>query len=181
VSPRCGARRRGFTLLEVVLSLAVASLLLVLAAQLLRSAHLVFLDSAREALDPEPRLAAAWIRRDVREALGVAAGAEVDSEPSLLLSMPDSSVVRYERNGPRFVRVRLDAAGNEVNRRALLAPLLAWSWSEPQPGLVAVSLATAEHVPGRSLESSAPERLLGRERRIETDLLVARRLGRAGW
>ena len=181
-----GRRRRapgadGFTLLELVISLAVASLLFLLAAQLLRSAQLVFLDAAREALDPEPRLAVAALRRDVQAALAVAGGSPVPSGGPLVLAQPGPSTVRYEQIGPALVRIRLDALGTEVNRRTVLAPLAAWKWSEPEPGLVFVSLGSVAHATTRSLLASGPERLTAAARPVTTELLVARRLGRPGW
>lgn len=176
-SPRTG----GFTLLELVISLAVASLLFLLAAQLLRSAQLVFLDAAREAIDPEPRLAAAALRRDIQEALGFAGGSPAPSAGPLVLYLPGPSSVRYEQIGPQLVRVRLDALGNELSRRTVLAPLASWSWSEPEPGMVFVSLGTVAQVTTRSLLGTGPERLAAAARPVVTELLVARRLGRAGW
>jgi hypothetical protein len=164
-----------------VISLAVAGLLFLLAAQFLRASQLVFLDAAREAIDPEPRLAAAMLRRDVREALGVGGGSPVPSDGPLVLLLPGPSSVRYEQNGPQLVRVRLDATGAEVNRRTVLAPLSAWHWSEPEPGLVFVSLETVVHKTTRSLLAGGPERLAADVRPLTTEMLAARRLGRHGW
>src|SRR5204863_7591105 len=162
-----------------VISLAVGALLMLLAAGLLRSAQLVFLDAAREALDPEPRLAAAVLRRDVREAFGVTAGSPIPSSAPLVLSLPGPSSARYAQVGPQLVRVRLDALGDEVSRRTVLSPLAAWHWSEPEPGLIFVTLETVAHVTTRSLLAAGPERLTAATRPVVTEILAARRLGRA--
>lgn len=175
------SRRRpaGFTLLELAISLAVATLLFLLAAQLLRAAHLVFLDAGREAIDPEPRLAAAMLRRDVRESIGAAPAAAPDDP--LVLYLPGGGSVRYERDGPQLLRIRLDAGGGEVSRRVALAPLAAWSWREPQPGLLEVTLVTVDHPMTRSLQVAHPERLAAAPQPVVTRVLASRRLGRRGW
>jgi len=178
-----GGRHRagGFTLLELVISLLVAGLLFLLAAQLLRSVQLVFLDAAREAIDPEPRLAVAMLRRDVREALGIVGASPVPADGPLVLMLPGPSSVRYELDGSALLRIRLDAAGEEVNRRTVLAPIVGWRWSEPEPGMVFVTLQTVAHTTTRSLLAAGPERLAADARLVTTEMLAARRLGRNGW
>jgi len=168
-------------LLELVISLLVAGLLFLLAAQLLRSVQLVFLDAAHEAIDPEPRLAVAMIRRDVREALGIDGGSTVPTDEPLVLLLPGPSSVRYEQDGPALLRIRFDVAGEEVSRRTVLMPLAGWRWSEPEPGMVFVTLETVAHSTTRSLLAAGPERLAGDTRLVTTEMLAARRLGRNGW
>jgi prepilin-type N-terminal cleavage/methylation domain-containing protein len=177
-----GSRRtRGFTLLELVISLLVAGLLFLLAAQLLRSVAAGLPRRRARGYRPEPRLAVAMLRRDVREALGVGGGSPVPADGPLVLLLPGPSSVRYEQDGSALLRIRLDAAGEQVSRRAVLAPLAGWRWSEPEPGMVFVTLQTVAHSTTRSLLAAGPERLAADARLVTTEMLAARRLGRNGW
>lgn len=174
------AARAGFALLELVIAMAVASVLLLLAAQLLHQVSLAFLDTTRESWEPQPRLAAVFLRRDVRAAWAVAGGQPFYSASALQLRGAGASEVRYEVQGRSLWRVESDAAGLEYGRRIVLQPVESWRWRQPGAGLVEIEIVVAENSV-RSLLAGGLERLQASSRPRTTHLLVAQRLGRSGW
>lgn len=172
--------RDGFALLELVIGMAIASLLLLLAAQLLHEVSLAFLDTTRESWEPQPRLAAVFLRRDVRAASGVVAGPPFYTTAPLVLGEAVASLVRYEVEGKTLWRVVSDAGGMEIGRRAVLEPIESWRWRQPAAGLVEIEYVVAENNT-RSLLAGGRERLQASTRPRTTHLLVAQRLGRSGW
>jgi len=174
-------RDQGFTLLELVFALAVGVLLMLLAAQLLRTTQLVFLDATRDALDPQPRLGAALLRHDVRAALVVSGGSLLPSTGALDLLQPGSNWIRYEREDAALVRLRLASDGTELGRLVVMRPVGGWWWRETVPGLLEISLSATENAMDRSLLASGPERLAASGRPIEVHFFVTPRVGRPGF
>lgn len=129
--------RRGFTLLELLVSLLLVALILALAVGLLREVQWTFLRTGREMVEPIPQMVAQLLRHDVRAARRVAdpdpwggPGGPVD------LVLPDGSRVRYEVLDGALVRTLFDPAGEEVGGRSLLPRVAIWRWLELTPGLV---------------------------------------------
>ena len=170
----------GFALLELVIGMLIATLLLTLAAQMLREVHLTFVDTTREAWEPQPRLAGVFLRRDVRAALGFATSTLGYSSDPLILYAQDSAQVKYLFEDRRLSRVLTDAYGNEVARQVVLQPAESWRWRALGSGLLEIEYVVAENNT-RSLVAANPERLQASLRPRTTHLLISQRLGRSGW
>lgn len=119
-------RRRGFSLLEVVISVAILSIALLIASRLLLESQMRMAHSSRRALDPVGDVAVEQIRADVR------AGAEVSPRdyewtwmPLEILGHP-AGTVRYEKVGSELVR-RVEGDTLE-GQRTLLTGVRVWRW-----------------------------------------------------
>lgn len=138
---------RGFTLLELVVSLFVVSLVLMLAMQLLNEVQLTFLEWRRTIPDPQPQLAVQLLRSDIqrsRRLLSPFAGNRLG------LELPDGSRIDYERNFDRLYRSITDPDGEELGRRAVFRGIQLWNWQEISPRLVQVEIAFhRQQDPGR--------------------------------
>ncbi|MEO8503010.1 MAG: hypothetical protein ABI609_03850 [Acidobacteriota bacterium] len=163
-----------------MIGILVAALLLTLAAQLLREVHLIFVDTTRETWEPEPRLAAVFLRRDVHAALGFASGAFGYSSDPLVLYAQDSAQVKYLFADRRIYRVLTDVFGSEISRQVVLQPAESWRWRALSSGLLEIEYVVAENT-SRSLLAANPERLQASLRPRTTHLLIGQRLGRSGW
>lgn len=129
---------RGFTLLELVVSLFVVSLVLMLAMQLLNEVQLTFLEWRRTIPDPQPQLAVQLLRSDIQRSKRIhspLAGAR------LSLELPDGSRIDYEREFDRLYRSIANPDGEQLGRRAVFGGIKLWSWQEISPGLVEVEVA----------------------------------------
>lgn len=147
----------GYTLVEMVVALAVLAVALALAAGLLREAAWTLAGAAREARAPLASLAATTLRRDVRASAGVAPhplavpGSPLWlSDPLVLRGHPDGSVV-YALEGDRLVRRVLPPGGGAPRRRDLLRDVTVWGWRLPAAGLVEVRAAFAPPAPPGAL------------------------------
>jgi prepilin-type N-terminal cleavage/methylation domain-containing protein len=147
---RCAA---GYTLIEMVVALAVLAVALALAAGLLREAAWTLAGAAREARAPLAPLAAATLRRDVRASAGVAPhplaipGSSLWlSDPLVLRGRPEGSVV-YALEGDALVRRVLSPDGGAPRERDLLRGVTVWGWRLPAPGLVEVRTSFAPPSP----------------------------------
>lgn len=143
----------GYTLVEMVVALAVLAVALALAAGLLREAAWTLAGAAREARAPLAPLAAATLRRDVRASAGVAPhplaipGSPVWlSDPLVLRGHPEGSVV-YALEDDRLVRRVLPPDGGAPRERDVLRDMTVWGWRLPAPGLVEVRVAFAPPAP----------------------------------
>ena len=137
----------GYTLVEMLVALVVLTVVLALAAGLLREAAWALAGAAREARAPLAPLAAATLRRDVRASAGVAPhplatpGSSLWlSDPLVLLGHPAGRVV-YALEGDRLVRRVLPADGGAPRQRDLLRDVTVWGWRLPAAGLVEVRAA----------------------------------------
>ncbi len=143
----------GFTLVEMLVALAVLTVALALAAGLLREAAWTLAGAAREARAPLAPLAAATLRSDLRASAGAAPhplavpGSPLwVSDPLVLLGHPAGTVV-YAREGDRLVRRVLPAAGGVPSERDLLRDVTVWGWRLPAAGLVEVRATFAPPAP----------------------------------
>ena len=138
---------RGFTLLELVVSLFVVSLVLLLAMQLLNEVQLTFLEWRRTIPDPQPQLAVQLLRSDIQRSKRILPPLAGNR---LSLELPDGSRIDYEKEFDLLFRSIADPDGEELGRRAVFGGVRLWSWQEISPGLVEVEVAfQRQRDPGR--------------------------------
>lgn len=132
----------GFTLLEVVVALAVASVGLALAAGLLVESHRLAAQAGLEIRAPEVEAPLDLLRNELQSASGVARGraapgfGTVGSRDRLVLLRGDLPPVVYQREGDRLVR----RTGDGESGRTVVPDLVSWLWFQPAPNLVIVDV-----------------------------------------
>jgi prepilin-type N-terminal cleavage/methylation domain-containing protein len=139
VRPR---RAAGFTLVELMISLAVLSLGLALAAQLLaESARMLAQASAEPRGLPAP-VALARVRAEVRAATGFAVVPRGSGEdPGLLLSGLPAGDVLYAQEGSALVRQVVEPGGVPEEPAPLMSGVLAWRPYVLGPHLLRIDLS----------------------------------------
>lgn len=167
----------GFTLVELLISLVLASLALALAAQVMMEGAQVLADAAAEQADAPMPLVAARLRGDVRAASGfeVVPGLE---GPALLLEGHPAGIVVYQKIGDELRRTVLDETGRVRGETPALRGVTAWSCAPLSPGLAAVSLGYDRSALRRGPLPALPGRRGPRtEERTETFLVAPRGAG----
>lgn len=137
-------RERGFTLLEAVVVLAVTAVALMLAAGMLREAHVLSAAAGRQLDDPLAELAAARLRADVQgsdRVVGAGLPAPLWNETPLELEgyWPDTAL-RYRRRGQALERLVVDDSGEVLGRSVWIHRLEAWRWRLLAPRLLEVEI-----------------------------------------
>lgn len=131
-------KARGFTLIELAVSLFVVSLVLLLAMQLLNEVQLSFVEWQRTIPDPRPQLAVQLLRSDIQRSKRILS---LRSANTLSLELPDGSRIEYEREFDRLYRSVTDPGGEELGRRAIAGGIRLWSWRPISPALVELEIA----------------------------------------
>ncbi|MEM7586992.1 MAG: prepilin-type N-terminal cleavage/methylation domain-containing protein [Acidobacteriota bacterium] len=118
---------KGFSLLEMIVSLAVLAIALSITSRLLLESQLRLAHSAERALDPESTLALKQIRADIRAA-SVVYGDSQWSWESLRLGGHPAGALRYERMGTDLVRRLGGSLGQPTTDRTVLRNVTVWRW-----------------------------------------------------
>ncbi len=146
----------GFTVIEAVVSLALMSLFMLLAAQLLRDTQLATLATRRAALDPTPQHIAQQLRNDLHRAGGTVrlrgSASALWSRDALTLRLPTGGIVRYEKTADQVSRYLRDAGGSLVGERPLLRGVVSWRWLQLSPDLVEVEVGYRRRPDGDALD-----------------------------
>lgn len=185
-APRRRRAAAGFTLLELVVALAVLALATMIASRLLLESQLRLAHAARRALDPAATIALEQVRADVRASAGVPArDFEWSWEPLVLAGHP-AGEVRYRKLGADLVR-EIYAGGGALpsSERVVVRGVKVWRWRRlrgvPLP-LVEIELGFRE-TPRLGLLAAAGQRA------AEVSTLRSRRVvvsprqagGKRGW
>lgn len=125
-------RRRGFTVVEAVISLALTLVFMLLAAQLVKDTQLASLATRRQVLDPAPQFLAQALRNDVHRARGVNLSGGFLSPgwayDELSLALPDGGTIVYDRNAEQVSRTLIAPDGTFAGTKPLMRDVLAWRW-----------------------------------------------------
>lgn len=171
---RC--RQSGFTLLEMVVVLAVVGVSLLLAAALLQEARALIQAAGAELTSPINGLATDRLRADLQEAAAVLSPPPPSldgwtGEPLLLEAGGEGGLaIAYQREGRELVRRLLRDDGSEAVREVWLRDLARWRWRASAPNLVEIDLAYHRVPP------ASRQRLDGGPGKPAPELAVARLL-----
>jgi prepilin-type N-terminal cleavage/methylation domain-containing protein len=167
-------RERGFSVLELVVAMAVMLLALLLACDLLDESARLLHHSVRRARDPLPLLASELLRNDLRAAEPIPGGVGIWDAGALPLVLPGQGVVVWSPRGNQLWRSQ-----GGVDRQRLVG-LRTWRWRALSPGAVEVELEL--EASGTWLTHSGGGRPRPDPgRRDVLRLLVANRGGQDGW
>lgn len=130
-----GTAEAGFSLLEILVTLAVLAIGLALAAGILVQTQRMLAQGVAEVRAPEAALVVAHVRADLQAAAGIGGGAGAGRSPwsrdRLVLLGTTGEAVVYERREDRLVRFggvtdrRFRTAGEG---RTVLPGLISWRW-----------------------------------------------------
>jgi prepilin-type N-terminal cleavage/methylation domain-containing protein len=138
---REGRRQAGYTLLEMVVTLAVVAAALYLAAGMLREAHLLAAAAGRQLQDPLAGQLASRLRADVQGARAVASpalprlAAPWSAAPLCLSEARNSGLLCWQAVGGELQRRVVGEAGERAEE-TWLRSLVEWRWRQPSPGLL---------------------------------------------
>ena len=176
--------RRGFSVVELLVSLFLAGLVLMLSVRLLREAQVVFVDWQRMAPQPEARLGEALLRADIQSASRTLNGTDSWSTGPLVLAPDQGRVIQYDSILGDLVRSVQATNDGESGRRSILRRVSSWKWRQLPGGVIEIHLLYSRpRDPGSRVAGS---RALRRSTQTEVDRLFLRyamrdRAGRRSW
>ena len=137
------ARVSGFTLLELVVALAIVGLVLLLAVQLLGEIHTVSVQWRRTLPDPVPEFAIQLLRTDIQRSRAILTP---PGNGPLGLGQPDGSAIYYDESLGRLLRTVVAADGSVQGVRVVMHGVTVWSWHNSlTPGLVEAQVLYRGH------------------------------------
>jgi prepilin-type N-terminal cleavage/methylation domain-containing protein len=160
---------RGYTVPELLTVLALTSVVVLAAAQLVGEAVQLADGTGRAMRSPTITLAMAAMRRDVQDAAAaVMPVAPGWSEDTLELIFWDGRRVRLSLEHDAIVREGVDRLGKPTGRRVLVRGVTSWWWRTPNPWTVDLRMNAMVHSdPGTARRVTA-------HRRSETRRFVMR-------
>ena len=126
---------RGFTVLELAITMLLLTVALAISGGLLVEAVRVFSATGRELREPAAELSFRLLRDDVRAAAPLPAGYSSLTADELVLVRADG-VSRWRLAGERLERRSFDLEGNDLGTRPMLDKVLYFRWSVVPRGRV---------------------------------------------
>ncbi|NOZ93772.1 MAG: prepilin-type N-terminal cleavage/methylation domain-containing protein [Acidobacteria bacterium] len=140
-------RERGYSLLEVLVALALLSMLFIIAGQLLVASRRMEASAARVSAGPRLGTLGVQLRRDVESAVAVPGGGGAWSSLPLPLALKDGTTVRYDFDGRELSRSVVQPGGLS-RRRVVVRGLRSFRWRPVAGRAVEVKVGFAEPVLG---------------------------------
>ena len=154
--------RRGFALLELVVSTTILLLVLLIGVGLLAESQTSLVIVSRAARDPLPDFALTLLRRDVASSRRVG----LSSLPSMLLlesAAAGAGAVTYRKSGDRLERIT--ASGGQ---RLLMTGVRSFDWWEVGPRLLEIQITFERQAPLAAHGMLSSVRALRRRARFQT-------------
>ncbi len=123
-----GRRQRGTTLVELLVSLALLSVIAVVTAGLVIQATRLMDTAARASHNPTLTLAGEWLRRDLYETTTVIGGAGGWIDGPLVTLPQHGGWVTYAMVDGELVRTNAPPSGPAADTRVLLHGVVGWRW-----------------------------------------------------
>ena len=124
---------RGTSLVELLVVLALLSIMVLAAAQLVIHSIQLLGATGRSVRNPILVHVTNRLRNDVQEAAGVTAGEKIWTEDPLELATRAGGLVRIGVENGNLVRRTLAPGGGAVEERVLLRGVQSWWWRSPAP------------------------------------------------
>lgn len=141
------ASARGFTLVELVVAMAVLSVALMIASGLLLESMRIFSATGRELREPASELALRLLREDIRAAVPI-----TGSCAPLELHRADRTE-RWELLGERLVRRGIGPLGENLGARPMLDQVFRFSCAPLGRGLVQIEIVRRKPAGGSALRA----------------------------
>jgi prepilin-type N-terminal cleavage/methylation domain-containing protein len=143
---------RGYTAIELLITLGLVTVVVLVAAQLVGASARVYHAAADGAAATDAHTLTALLRRDIQGASGVALQLPSWDQRPMELRGWDGRGTRYEADGNALIRETFDAAGARESRRVVATGVASWWWRMTSPRTVEVRVSL---MPGRGAVHSA--------------------------
>jgi hypothetical protein len=130
----------GFSVVEMVVTLAVLAVGLALVGRLLLESQLGLVRAQAELGNPLPRYALARLRADLQAALDVPSILPGWRSTAMTLLVEGGERISWGRSGDQLERVVVDALGRPRVRHVALRDVADWRWRPIAPGLIDVEV-----------------------------------------
>ena len=137
---RHGGAVGGTSLVELLVVLALLSVMLLVAAQLVVHSMQLLDATARAVRNPLVVHVSSRRRRDVQEAAAVQTEEWSWTDDPLVLIQHDGSRVRFELAGENLVREKTGGLGEVFDKRVILRGVTSWWWRCPVEGVVDLNI-----------------------------------------
>lgn len=172
---------RGFTLVELLVALAVLLLVLLLAGQILLESQRMLLRTAAELEGGPTELAISLLESDLQSARSIANPRLLWTGAPLRLEGHPDGRLRWEVRDSRLERVLSDARDRDLERRVVVREVVTWRWRSIPPRLVDVALGVARTRAPRGPALLARGAGTRRELREESLRVALRGAGGRSW
>lgn len=135
--------QRGFTLIEMLISLLLLSLAILVASRLLLETQSHLLHTSNQLLEPAAENAVQQIRADLRASSNISSSVVPgwSRDPLVLLGHP-AGIVTYQKTGDELIR-SIAGAGHGSKERLVLKHVTTWRW-RPRGRSVEIDLGHRE-------------------------------------
>jgi hypothetical protein len=150
-------RAGGYTVIELIVTLGLASVVVLAAAQLIAAAGKLYGSAGKQIAGPKLTSVATSLRRDFHRSSAV--GEEVPSwdEKPLELATWEGGRIRYSLQGEALVREVIGPGATAGSRRIVVNGVASWWWRNVSPQAVEVRLTIVPR-PGLGSRKSRVER-----------------------
>jgi hypothetical protein len=139
-------RTGGYSILELVVALALTSLVVLVGLQFIAESMILYRDAGRAVRNSPLPLAMATVRRDIQDASGVATVAITGwSDHPLHLVKWDGEHVSLAVVEGALVRFVIGPMGEPVSRRVLIRGVTAWWWRAANHSTLDVRITVLEN------------------------------------
>jgi prepilin-type N-terminal cleavage/methylation domain-containing protein len=125
---------RGYSVIELLIALALVTIIILGASQLVAESVVLFSRAGRSVRSPTLTLTMATLRRDVQDSAGLAVAVPLSwTQNPLELMTWDGRRIRINHDGDALVRETYDLLGQPAGRRVLTRGITAWWWRASNP------------------------------------------------
>jgi prepilin-type N-terminal cleavage/methylation domain-containing protein len=125
---KTSAGERGMTLLEILVAVALVSVMVMLACVLITSSMRFMEATGRSLQNPIEIGARSSLRRDIQGAVGLESISPDWCGEPLVLRVPGGKRVEHALDGDRLIRRSFDVDGKEEGRHVILRRVARWQW-----------------------------------------------------
>ncbi len=162
-------RTAGYTVIELVVTLGLASVVVLAAGQLIAASAKLYRSGGKQIVGPKLTSVATALRRDFHRSFAIAEEVPSWDEEPLELATWNGGRIRYSLQGEALVRESIGPGGTAGSRRIVVNGVASWWWRNVSPQTVEVRLTILPR-PGLGPTTSGVDRFT-----------VQRRFSVRGW